>query len=76
MHIILRDVLLGKHVHTRVFMGVNREAPALTGTLILNVGEWQVFGAALLLGAEQMNGQVTITLPDTEEVKRDLAKCG
>lgn len=44
MKIKLRSERKGDHVHVDVFMG---SPYALTGNLIMLVGEWQVFGAAL-----------------------------
>lgn len=46
----------GAHVHARVFVGAKRGALAKAGDLVFRVGEWQLFGAALGLGADQTMG--------------------
>jgi hypothetical protein len=43
--------LKGNHVHTTVFSGKEDKTLANTGVLIQTVGEWQLFGALLKLGA-------------------------
>lgn len=51
----------GDHVHVAVHMGEDRERGlALCGTLVMYVGEWQLFGAALGLGTRQMIGHLTV----------------
>ena len=60
MYLVLKSDRRGDHIHERVFMGPDAEHLALTGTLIMDVGQWQEFGAALLLGATQMHGNLTV----------------
>ena len=56
MVIKIKSTRQGEHVHQRVFVGPDRERLALAGWLTMNVGEWQTFGAALLLGEARMAG--------------------
>lgn len=64
MIIRLRDVRKGDHIHTRVFIGEDVDHLALAGRLVFKVGEWQMFGAALLLGAQQTKGRLVVQHPD------------
>ena len=64
----LRSERLGDHVHERVFAGVDQDHLKLLGTLVMDVGEWQTFGAALMLGAERMHGQLVVESPDGQKV--------
>ena len=68
MLIRLRSKRKGDHVHERVFAGTDADHLKLLGTLVMDVGEWQVFGAALMLGARQMHGQLTVESPDGKRV--------
>jgi len=40
------------------------------GVLIMRVGEWQEFGATLLLGATKTNGRVKVIVEGDKEVVR------
>lgn len=44
----------GEHVHVKFFMGPDLDHLANCGKLTLRIGEWQLLGACLLLGAERM----------------------
>lgn len=44
----------GEHVHIKFFMGPDADHLANCGKLILRIGEWQLLGACLLLGAGHM----------------------
>ena len=44
----------GDHIHMRVFLGADEEHLQLTGTLVMDVGQWQLFVAALIHGIEEM----------------------
>lgn len=48
----LRSVLKGKHIHTIIFSGNEGQTLANIGTLVQDVGEWQLFGALLKCGSE------------------------
>ena len=67
-----RDERKGEHVHSRIFMGPDEDHLALTGRLIMRIGEWQLFGAALILGVEEVNRghpeRLTLLLPDQQQV--------
>ncbi len=64
MVINVRGQILGNHVHARVFMGPDGDHLALSGQLVFTIGEWQLFGAALLLGAERTQQQLIAILDD------------
>ena len=64
MIIRLRDERLGEHIHTRVLIGEDEDHLARSGRLVFRIGEWQLFGAALLLGASQTKGHLTVQHPD------------
>jgi hypothetical protein len=72
MIIKFRDRRKGEHVHSHIWMGPDEDHLALTGTLIMTTGEWQIFGVALILGAKTMNDHRPNTLkvlsPDQLEV--------
>ena len=70
MIIKLRSERRGEHVHERVFVGPDEDHLALAGTLVFDVGQWQEFGAALMLGAAQMHGNLVVSSPDDMEVVR------
>jgi hypothetical protein len=58
----------GEHVHDRVFIGPDVDHLALAGRLVFDVGQWQEFGAALLLGSRHMKGRMQVLLEGDEEV--------
>ncbi|MCU0913001.1 MAG: hypothetical protein MUC88_00385 [Planctomycetes bacterium] len=64
----------GGHVHMRVRAGETPGQLALCGLVIMTVGEWQLFGAALLLGAERMCGHLGVELPDQDVVVKALVE--
>lgn len=70
----LKSEVKGIHIHERVFSGPDKDHFALCGTLIFNVGEWQLFGATLKLGQEKMKNHVEIILEGDEEVVKSLEK--
>ena len=47
----LRSKLVGKHIHTTIFSGEENQTLTNIGTLIQDVGEWQLFGALLQCGS-------------------------
>ena len=47
------DAVGGEHVHCTLFMNGGN-----CGTLCFRVGEYQLFGAALLMGADKTQGQL------------------
>ncbi len=61
----------GDHVHESVFVANGKnETFAQAGKLIFLIGEWQEFGATLLLGAAQTKGRIeVITVGDKEVCK-------
>jgi hypothetical protein len=52
----------GEHVHMRVFVGNTRHSLGKAGELVMRVGEWQLFGAALGLGSRQTMGHLEVEL--------------
>ena len=59
-----------QHVHTAVFTGFVEPGGTLAncGSLVMTVGEWQAFGALLLLGARQTNSRITVEMEGDDEV--------
>lgn len=68
------SVLQGLHIHTRVFMGEQRGSLALTGVLILHVGEWQLFVAALIEGGRGLGQHLEVITEGNTEIVQELAK--
>lgn len=68
MVIKLRSIRRGEHVHEGVFVGPDRDHLAFAGTLILRIGEWQLFEAALSLGAARTQGHLTVILEGSDAV--------
>ena len=56
----MRHEKMGKHIHTTFFSGEENCTLANLGTLVMDVGEYQLIGAALLLGAERTNGHLKV----------------
>ena len=71
MIIRLRDERRGERVYMRVFIGEDEDHLELCGALYLNIGEWQLFGAALLLGAQQTKGHLEVQHPDDLKIVED-----
>lgn len=69
----LRSERRGQHVYTTVFSGWEGQTLANTGQLIQNIGEWQDFGATLLLGAKQTSGRVKVVTEGDEQVVKEEA---
>ena len=63
----LYSELVGKHIRTTVFSGEKGYTLANCGTLTMDVGEWQVFGALLLIGSER-TGNCDVICEGDEEV--------
>lgn len=75
MIIKLRNELRGNHIHMDVFTSSNdNQTFTLCGKLVLNIAEWQSISAALLLGADRMNGNLTIKAPNDSEIIEKLEK--
>ena len=68
MIIKLRDEKIGELIHTRVFAGKDPDHLKLLGKLIMDIGEWQLLGAALLMGAAQTKGHLVIQHPDDQKI--------
>ena len=67
----LRSVRRGpQHVLTVVFAGYVEPGGTLAncGSIVMNVGEWQAFGALLLLGAKAAQGRITVVMEGDEKV--------
>lgn len=57
----LRSERRGNHVHTTFYSASSPNTTfANLGTLVTTIGEWQSIGAALILGAERMNGNLVV----------------
>jgi len=66
----LRSTRRGEHVHTTVFAGWEGQTLRNLGTLVSDIGEWQEFGALLLLGSQQPGwlGRIKIVCEGDEAV--------
>lgn len=64
----LKSRRAGKLVREQVFIGPDADHLALAGILMFEVGEWQLFGAALLAGARQTHGQFVVVTEGDEAV--------
>ncbi len=62
MHLKLRAVLNGEHVHVRVYVGPDADHLAQAGNLIMHIGEWQTFAAAFLLAKDIMGTHLNVVL--------------
>jgi hypothetical protein len=58
--------LVSRRIH-----GDRVEHLQLAGSLLLNVGEWQILGAALLIGGRQTHGQLRILTEGDQGVVGD-----
>lgn len=58
----------GSHVHAIVRVGERPGGLALSGVLVLRVGEWQALLAALAIGQRAMEGHVLLELPGQDAV--------
>lgn len=67
MTIKTRDKRVGDMITSQFFIGEDADHLQLAGELRLHIGEWQLMGAALLIGAELTQGQLQI-LPSDESV--------
>ena len=63
-NITLRQTRVGERIKTQVHIGPDADHMQLAGTLVLSVGETQVFGAALYAGARLMVGALSVKTPD------------
>lgn len=69
MHVKLRGNVMGDgRIRETVFVGPSPHVLQNAGTLVLNVGEWQLFGAALMLGAGRTNGDLAVESNDDEVI--------
>ena len=50
MIIELRNNKVDKYIRTEVFMGKDMDHLRLSGTLVMDIGEWQIFSTSLLFG--------------------------
>lgn len=73
----LRVAVRGRHVHADVFTGPDADHLASNGTLVMLAGEWQLFGAMALLGADKMPDhlEVVVDFPDERgQLERAIAE--
>jgi len=64
--LICRSSIEGGHIVDRFFFATNERTPELAGELRFSkrdeLGQWQLFGAALLLGAGLTHGRLQTTM--------------
>ena len=72
----LRSELHGQHVRTTVFAGYVVESGTLAncGTLTMNVGEWQTFGALLVAGAALTEGRTKVIVEGDQKIVDTVAE--
>ncbi len=63
----MRSSKSDSHVYADVFVGEEGQTLAHAGSLCLRTGEWQLFGAALKLGAEQTQGHLTVEIQEVRD---------
>ena len=63
---------VGEHVHVTFFAGEENYTLANIGKLIMSLSDWQLFGAALLLGATHMDGHLKVITDGSELGNPDL----
>lgn len=69
MIIHLASLPTGDHIVTQVQVGTSPADMRVAGQLSLNLSEWQLFGTALLLGADALsNGFLQVTNDGDEAV--------
>lgn len=64
----LRSEPYGKHARMTVFAGEKGYTLANCGALTMDVGEWQIFGALLLIGAERTGNCDVVCEGDIETI--------
>ena len=57
-------------IEARVFLGQEGHTMQLAGVIRFRVGEWQIVGAALGMGAEQTRGRLTMLVEGETEALR------
>ncbi|MFH1634072.1 MAG: hypothetical protein ABIG63_08685 [Chloroflexota bacterium] len=60
------DSVEGEHVHLKLFCGEQEGSLGKCGELIMRIGEYQLFGAALTLGASLSGGHLTMIHDDVK----------
>lgn len=75
MKLVIRDIN-SQHVHLSVFSDesvANNGTFAFLGRLVMTIGEYQTFGAALVLGANDMRGHFMM-MPEDPKFKEYAEK--
>jgi len=67
-YLIMKNKCTGTIVHTKIYMGDSPTSTALNGELIFHIRDWKMYSAALLAGAGQLNGHLTVIMDDVAEV--------
>ncbi len=61
MVIVLKPHIEGKYIREQIFMGPDRDHMEMSGAVLMTCGQWQLFGVALLMGAERMQGHLEVS---------------
>lgn len=64
----LRSVRKGDHIHETMFMGEENRTLVNQGTLVMNIGDWQLFGAVFLLGAKYSGDRLKVICEGEEDI--------
>lgn len=67
---LMSERISGDLVKEQILVGEDENCLRIAGELILHVGEWQEFGATLLLGATKTNGRAKVITEGDKEVVR------
>lgn len=69
MIIYLTSMVSGDHIVTEVHVGTGPHDLRLAGALSLDLSEWQLFGSALMMGADELgHGFLRVTTSDDRAV--------
>ena len=71
MFIKTRDKRVGDRILSQYFIGEDADHLQLAGELHLHIGEWQLLGAALLIGAKHTANQLHILPSEGSVVSTD-----
>ena len=68
MIVKLRSHPVAGRVHQQVFAGPDADHLQLAGELVLDLGDWQLIGAALLIGAHAFSAHMRVITEGDREV--------
>ncbi len=67
--ILIKEELKGEYIHSRVFMGSDKDHLSLTGTLIMRRREWFSFWAIFNAGVQHLGyNDDSVQFPDAKPI--------